>query len=279
MMSTPKITISGKLTGFQVGLQQDDMSIQEGLTDLISQTQSLPIDAASVIPLPIPRFVYSTINQPLQLDKLNGLIIGPPLVDGSLAEELSEEIEQQQTLLHTAMAEKFPWVPLIEHQQLNHSALRENFIVCVSALHELNQLRTQKLTRHALIDFHSRYKLVLLAHNQPGYRKIGPFVAQLHQWDDLDKFFIAYRKQLMTILQQPASRENHVNVMMHIQGYFNRQQTAGQRSELCNVIHDYRLGNQPLSEPLTLLKRYLSEYPNDYLLTQKYLMLYPNNFI
>lgn len=177
------------------------------------------------------------------------------------------------------MAKQYPWVPLIESEQLNNSALRENFIVCVSALHELNQLRAQKLTRHTLIDFHSRYKLVLLAHNQPGYRKIGPFVAKIHQWKDLDEFFIAYRKKLMAILQQPASCENHVNVMMHIQGYFNRQQSAEQRSELCQVIHDYRLGNLPLSTPLTLLKKYLSEYPNNYLLTQKYFMLYPNNYI
>lgn len=129
---------------------------------------------------------------------------------------------------------------LDKSEQLSSAALRENFIICVSALSELNQLRTQQLTRHTLIDFHSRYKLVLLAHNQPGYREIGPFVAKIHQWKDLDEFFVAYRKKLMVILQQPASCENHVNVMMHIQGYFNRQQSAEQRSELCRVIHDYR---------------------------------------
>jgi uncharacterized protein YbgA (DUF1722 family) len=31
-------------------------------------------------------------------------------------------------------------------------------------------------TRRALLDFHSRYKLQLLAHHQAGYREIGPFV-------------------------------------------------------------------------------------------------------
>lgn len=285
MMSKPKIESSEELTGFQVGLQQDDTFDKELLTDLLLRANGIPVDAAFVIPLPIPQFAYNTANLPLQTDYLNGLIMGDPSTENGLQTEISENIEKPvdvkewQAQLRTTMAEKYPWVPLVEKEQLHDPALCENFIVCVSALYELNLLRTQKLTRHALIDFHSRYKLVLLAHNQPGYRKIGPFVAQIHQWQNLEEFFVVYRKQLMEILQQPASRENHVNVMMHIQGYFNRQQTAEQRNELSRAIHNYRLGHLPLSAPLTQLKRCLSEYPNNYLLTQKYFMLYPNNFI
>jgi uncharacterized protein YbgA (DUF1722 family) len=32
--------------------------------------------------------------------------------------------------------------------------------------------------------------------------------------------FAIYREKLMAILKQPASRKNHTNVLMHIQGYF-----------------------------------------------------------
>lgn len=278
MMSEAKIGISEKLTGFQVGLQQDDHFTPALLADLLLRENATPVNAASVIPLPIPQFVYTTAMQPLEPDELNGVIVSSSSVDGDLEPESSGETETPPMRLSTVLAENYPWVPVIESQQLSDPARRENFIICVSALNELNQLRTQKLTRHVLIDFHSRYKLVLLAHNQPGYRAIGPFVAQIHQWQNLDHFFMVYRKKLMAILLQPASRENHVNVMMHIQGYFNRYQTAEQRSELCDVIHDYRLGHLPLSTPLALLRRYLSEYPNNYLLTQKYFMMYPNNF-
>ncbi|WP_300005273.1 DUF1722 domain-containing protein [uncultured Cedecea sp.] len=285
MMRTPKIGISEKLTAFQVGLQEDDMSTQELLTELAAEAQCIAVDSATVIPLPIPRFIYTTINKIQQPGDLNGLIIGHYSMSEDLKTDIAEHREihpdtrKYQALLKTRMAEQYPWIPLIESEQLTNSALRENFIICVSALNELNQLGKRKLTRHTLIDFHSRYKLVLMAHNQPKYREIGPFVANIHQWKDLDDFFIVYRKKLMAILQQPASCENHVNAMMHIQGYFNRQQTAEQRSELCQVIHDYRQGRLPLSAPLTLLKKYLSEYPNNYLLTQKYFMFYPNNYI
>ncbi|CHY59873.1 putative pathogenicity island protein [Salmonella enterica subsp. enterica serovar Typhi] len=143
--------------------------------------------------------------------------------------------------------------------------------------HELNTLRAKGLTRRALLDFHSRYKLQLLAHHQAGYREIGPFVASLHEWEDLDAFFVAYREKLMTILKKPASRKNHTNVLMHIQGYFRNQLNSRQRVELRDVILHYRDGLLPILAPLTLLKHYMAEYPDRYLMTQNYFDPYPDD--
>ncbi len=175
------------------------------------------------------------------------------------------------------LLEKFPWLPVEEDGRLHDPVLRENFVERVFALHELNTLRANGLTRRALLDFHSRYKLQLLAHHQPGYREIGPFVASLHEWEDLDAFFVEYREKLMTILKNPASRKNHTNVLMHIQGYFRKQLNTRQRGELRDVILHYREGLLPLLAPLTLLNHYLGEYPDSYLLTQNYFSPYPEN--
>lgn len=175
-----------------------------------------------------------------------------------------------------ALMEKYPWLPVEEDGRLHDPVLRENFIARIFALHELNTLRDKGLTRGALLAFHSRYKLQLLAHNQRAYREIGPFVASLHEWKDLDDFFVAYRDKLMAILKQPASRKNHTNVLMHIQGYFREKLNARQRSELREVILNYRAGLLPILAPLTLLKHYLAEHPDNYLLTQNYFDPYPD---
>lgn len=87
------------------------------------------------------------------------------------------------------------------------SAAAGEFCRARFALHELNALRARGLTRHGLLAFHSRYKLQLLAHHQAGYREIGPFVASLHEWEDLEAFFEVYREKLMAILKRPASRK------------------------------------------------------------------------
>lgn len=170
-----------------------------------------------------------------------------------------------------------PWLPVEEDGRLHDPVLRENFVERVFALHELHTLCKNGLTRRGLLNFHSRYKLQLLAHHQAGYREIGPFVASLHAWDDLEAFFAVYRDKLMTILKKPASGKNHTNVLMHIQGYFRNQLTMRQRGELREVILNYRAGILPILAPMTLLKHYLVEYPDDYLLTQNYFDPYPQD--
>ncbi|MEG5997736.1 DUF523 and DUF1722 domain-containing protein [Enterobacter ludwigii] len=180
-------------------------------------------------------------------------------------------------LFTATLLETLPWLPVEEDGRLHDPVLRENFVERVFALHELNTLRAQGLTRRALLDFHGRYKLQLLAHHQAGYREIGPFVATLHEWEDLDAFFVAYREKLMTILKKPSSRKNHTNVLMHIQGYFRNQLNSRQRGELRDVILHYRNGQLPILAPITLLKHYLAEYPDRYLMTQNYFDPYPDD--
>lgn len=46
------------------------------------------------------------------------------------------------------------------------------------ACEELDVLCRAGVTRGGLMDFHSCYKLVLLAHSQPEYREIGPLLRQ-----------------------------------------------------------------------------------------------------
>lgn len=180
-------------------------------------------------------------------------------------------------LFTAALMKQYPWLPVEEDGRLHDPVLRENFVERVFALNELNVLRKNGLTRRALLDFHSRYKLQLLAHHQAGYRAIGPFVASLYEWDDLEAFFEMYRDKLMAILKQPASRKNHTNVLMHVQGYFRNQLNARQREELREVILNYREGLLPILAPLTLLKHYMAEFPQQYLATQNYFDPYPNN--
>lgn len=180
-------------------------------------------------------------------------------------------------LFTRALLEAYPWLPVEEDGRLHDPMLRENFVERVFALHQLNNLRKEGLSRRALLDFHSRYKLQLLSHSQAGQREIGQFVALLHEWDDLETFFIAYREKLMALLKKSASRKNHTNVLMHIQGYFTSQLNARQRAELREVILSYREGVLPILAPITLIKHYLAEYPDEYLQTQTYFDPYPKD--
>lgn len=222
-------------------------------------------------PQPTPINSLSTQHSALHSKKISGFIIGENTPVQHRSDHSPAHVKKD--ILYSVLQEKYPWLPVIKEKDLDDDILRNNFIQRALALQELNYLRENKLTRHALIDFHSRYKLLLLAHSQPAYREIGPFVALIHKWNNLEAFFIAYRTKLMAILQLPTSRENHTNVLMHIQGYFRPQLSSGQRGELSCAIDSYRTGMSSIDIPLKILKKYLSTYPNRYLTSQKYLML------
>ena len=169
---------------------------------------------------------------------------------------------------------KMPWLPVEEDGRLGDPRLRENFILRVFALDDLYRSVADGITASAIIRFHSRYKLILMAHCQAEYRALGQMVAHIADWDP-DEFFQAYRLKLMTALKTPASRRNNTNVMMHVQGYFKKCLSARQKAELGELIHNYRQGLSPLLAPMTLLNHYLGQYPNDYLASQRFFKPYP----
>ncbi|MFD1801723.1 YbgA family protein [Mixta tenebrionis] len=174
-----------------------------------------------------------------------------------------------------ALQREMPWLPLEEDGRLHDDVLRENFVSRVYALHEFNQMWRQGLTAHALIAFHTRYKLLLLAHSQPKYRELGRFVAAIDSHPSLEAYATEYRNRLMALMAHRATRNNHTNVLMHVQGYFRRQLSSAQRQELASLIDRYRQGLQPLLAPITLLKHYMKEYPHGWLAQQRYFEPYP----
>lgn len=122
---------------------------------------------------------------------------------------------------------------------MNQQRFDESTLIRIFALHELHRLKEHGLTRGALLDYHSRYKLVFLAHSQPEYRKLGPFVADIHQWQNLDDYYNQYRQRVIVLLSHPANRRDHTNVLMHVQGIFARiliPQNASSWRRLSTVI-------------------------------------------
>lgn len=167
-----------------------------------------------------------------------------------------------------------PALPLEEDGRLNDPHLRENFILRVWVYGHWQAL-PQPLTKKALLDFHTRCKLLLLAHNQPAYRALGKRLGEAENIDD--EFAQQYIIDVMQALSEPASKRNHTNTLQHIQGYFKGQLSAQQKQELSEMILQYHDGILPIMAPLTLIRHYLREFPNDYLAKQWYIQPYPED--
>ena len=168
-----------------------------------------------------------------------------------------------------------PLLPVEEDGRLCDPVLRENFVLRVFAYHDWQQLCARGLSAAALIQFHSRYKYLVLSHATTHYRALGKLLAHVGK-ANLQEVAQRYIQGLMTALSVRATRRNHTNVLMHLQGYFKKVLTPAQKQELTDTIDKYRTGILPLLVPLTLIRHYLREYPNRYLAEQVYLNPHPD---
>ncbi|ABO23345.1 DUF523 DUF1722 domains-containing protein [Shewanella loihica] len=166
-----------------------------------------------------------------------------------------------------------PLLPCEENGRLNDPIIRENFTTRIFTYQKWLDLKAEGLTRHKLIQFHSAHKYLVMSHHVESYRELGRLLGRADI--GLEEQSERYISGLMQALKHKASRRSHTNTLQHLQGYFKRQLDEHKRRELTQEIAAYREGLSPLLVPLTLIKHYLIEFPNEYLLQQAYLNPHP----
>ncbi len=173
---------------------------------------------------------------------------------------------------------RYPDLPIEEEGRLNDAILRENFIERVFIYYRWQEFLNSGVTVSGLMEFHSRHKFNLLAHNEKIYRELGPLVAASNP-ENIDSTANTYISNMMTGLRKPATRKRHTNVLMHVAGFLKKSLTADDKEELGETIHKYRIGQLPLVVPLTLLKHHLRRAPNPYIEKQYYMAPYPEELM
>lgn len=176
-------------------------------------------------------------------------------------------------LFAAALQDTYPDLPVEEDGRLNDKGIRESFFTRVEAHALFRKLVLEDLQPASLIEFHTRYKYLLLAYNPQIYYELGPIVANCSQ--DIDDAVVKYRSMLMKALSKPTTRKKHTNVLMHLQGFFKHDLDSKYKKELSEEIDKYHSGYVPLLAPLTLINHYLREFPNEFLQKQVYLKPYP----
>jgi uncharacterized protein YbgA (DUF1722 family)/uncharacterized protein YbbK (DUF523 family) len=177
-------------------------------------------------------------------------------------------------LFARAFMNHFPLIPVEEDGRLHDPALRESFIERVFVMKRWRETSSKKKTRRDLIEFHTRHKLLILCHNQAHYREMGKFVAQLDT-KDLASAYTHYQAMLMEALKLRATRKKHVNVLLHVLGYFKKNLSADEKKEMLELISLYSEAYVPLIVPITLLNHYVRKFQEPYLSEQYYLNPHP----
>ncbi len=167
-----------------------------------------------------------------------------------------------------------PLLPVEEEGRLGDPVLRENFLERVFVFHRWLSLREAGLTPAGLVDFHSRHKLLVMAHSQAGYRRLGRIVAGAGS-EPLAALADRYAAELMGALVRRATPKTHGNVLLHLVGYLKNILDHDDKAELLETVNAYRAGGLPLIVPITLLRHHFRRHPHRYVERQHYMQPHP----
>lgn len=177
-------------------------------------------------------------------------------------------------LFAAAFMDRFPLLPVEDEGRLNDDSLRENFIERVFVMQRWRALEAEGFSLGRLVDFHTRHKLLVMAHSVEHYRSLGRLVATASGMS-ADILRQQYLSGLMEALRLTATVKKQVNVLSHVMGYFKRQLSADEKRELLEVIDVYARELLPLIVPVTLLNHYVRKFGDAYLTRQWYLYPHP----
>ncbi|HSW63199.1 MAG TPA: DUF523 and DUF1722 domain-containing protein [Dissulfurispiraceae bacterium] len=177
-------------------------------------------------------------------------------------------------LFAKSFMDRFPLLPVEDEGRLNDAPLRENFIERIFAFHRWKQYRRSDATAHGLIRFHTEHKLLIMAHSPAHYQSLGKLVANAKALPK-NALFDEYSWLFFEGLALLATNRKHANVLQHMMGYFKKQLTPDEKTELIDLIRSYHSGLVPLIVPVTMLNHYVRKYDEPYLKQQVYLNPHP----
>jgi uncharacterized protein YbgA (DUF1722 family)/uncharacterized protein YbbK (DUF523 family) len=176
------------------------------------------------------------------------------------------------------LTERWPLLPVEEDGRLNDARLRENFIERIFCRNRWRVLQSKGLSRESLVAFHTAHKLLLRAHDETGYQRMGRLVASFGTRPDAEVIH-EYEAGFQHTLKVKTNAKLHTNVLHHSLGYLKKLLEPREKAEILAAIEDYRQGLLPLVVPLTLLRLFVVKYEIEYLDGQLYFDPHPKELM
>lgn len=131
------------------------------------------------------------------------------------------------------------------------------------------------MTPAELVSFHTRHKLLLMAHCPAAVRTLGQLVAKAGV-PGQPAVHAEYAARFEATLAQPLTRGGHANALQHMAGHLRGLLSREERRALADAIERYRSGDTPLGTPIGAVAAHAKRHRVPYLLDQVYLQQISN---
>lgn len=176
-----------------------------------------------------------------------------------------------------AVLDRIPGLPVEDEARLTNFRIREHYLTALWALARFRAARSPGAMR-ALVDYHSRNKLLLMAYHQTAMRALGRVVANPER-KSVAETFAAYEAGLRNALAKPPRFTSNINVLMHALGFFSDKISSAERRHFLATIERYRAGKIPLSAAIAVVTAWLARFEEPYLAQQTFFEPYPETLV
>lgn len=161
-------------------------------------------------------------------------------------------------------------LPVVDLNSLKNPNEKRRFVNRIYGHFRWRKFKSGASELSDLIDFHSREKLSLLAHDPSTKEKLGHMLANPPDMP-FDRLMRQYRSQFDNAIRKLTTRERHFNVFEHLYGYLAELLPDEKRNDLLAMIRNFRTGEGPLIEPLKELKKEFEGRSIEWVSNQSYL--------
>ncbi|NBI07985.1 YbgA family protein [Senegalia massiliensis] len=172
---------------------------------------------------------------------------------------------------------KYPYLAIEGEGRLTNFKIREHFLAHLYTMNRFKIVEKER-TMKSLVDFHSKNKYLLMAHNPEILKELGRIVAN-HDKLDIETIFKNYKFNLGKALKDLPKKTNYINALMHIFGYFSYELSKQEKKFSLDLLNKYRNESIALSVPLNVFRTYAIKYNKKYLLEQTIWSCYPEGLM
>uniref|UniRef100_A0A7C2PKU8 DUF1722 domain-containing protein n=1 Tax=candidate division WOR-3 bacterium TaxID=2052148 RepID=A0A7C2PKU8_UNCW3 len=170
--------------------------------------------------------------------------------------------------------EYFPDLPIEDEGRLIDRDIRRNFLIRIFALADLRENFLKKEEISALLEFHSRYKYLLMTYSQQKLKEMGKILANWKEYG-LSEVKKSYENLFKKAFTKAPSKKAHYNTILHIMGHYSGKLSKGEKAFLTRLLNKFLMEKTTLSTILEILRELTIRFDDQYLKRQVYLNPYP----
>ena len=170
--------------------------------------------------------------------------------------------------------EKFSDKPIEDELRLKNQQIRQHFLTRIFSFAEIRNLEKNIKSIRELIDFHTRYKYLLMLYSQKKLSQLGKIVAG-YKKGKLDLTVKEYASIFYTAFEKKPGIRKDLNVLNHIYGYFSHKINEDEKNHFRNLLKKFEQEKIDKTPIVEILKNFALRFGTEYLIIQKYLSPYP----